>query len=60
MPGMQRTSVATMSRSFGSAVTRRSTRSRRISRATVANSPEAGRTDITMIPKSKRFQPSVK
>ena len=60
MLGIDRISVATMSRSSGSEETRRSTRSKRASRASVASSPVLGSKVTTMIVKSKTFQPSLK
>ena len=57
MLGIERTSVATISRSCGTAETSRSTRSTRTSRATSANSSVAGMSDSTTMLKSKRFQP---
>jgi len=60
MPGMQRTSVATMSLSLGMAVTSRRTRRMRTSLATVANSPVPGTSESTMMPKSNTFQPLAK
>ena len=60
MPGSERTSVATSSRSSGTTETSRSTRSRRAMRATSASAPTAGMSEATMTRKSKAFQGSRK
>ena len=60
MLGMERISVVTIRRSSGKADTSRSTRSSRARRATVASSPVLGSRLMTMMVKSKTFQPSAK
>ena len=58
--GIDRSIVATMRRSSGSAETTRSARSSRARRATVAKGPATGRSERATIVKSKTFQPSRK
>ena len=60
MPGSDRTSVVTSSRSSGTTETSRSTRSRRAVRPTSASEPTIGMSEATMTRKSKTFHGSRK
>ena len=55
--GIDRTIVPMISRSSGNAETSRVTRMRRASRATIANAPACGSSDVATTRKSKTFQP---